>query len=166
MPLVPVQVFALLLFSLAMSMALAHALEFPGKRRLDERTYRAVQPIYYPGFTIGGAVGEFGGMLTLIGLLLITPTATLAFPLTLAALVALVAMQGVYWLVIHPVNRFWVAGQDMGRAGKGFFGVANRARAGRTPTWTDLRDRWEWGHAARAVVGLAGLSALATAIAL
>jgi hypothetical protein len=132
---------------------------------VDEHTYRAVQPIYYPGFTIGGAVGEFGGMLTLIGLLLLSPTATRTFPSTLAALVALAAMQGVYWVVIHPVNRFWVAGQDIGRAGKGFFKVDNGAKDGPTPPWTDLRDPWKWGHVVRAVLGLAGFIALATAIA-
>ena len=43
-----------------MGLALAHALEFPGKLRLDEATYRDVQTIYYPGFTVGGLVGELG----------------------------------------------------------------------------------------------------------
>jgi hypothetical protein len=33
----------------------------PGKRRLDEATYKAVQAIYYPGFTLVGRVGELGG---------------------------------------------------------------------------------------------------------
>ncbi len=33
----------------------AHALEMPGKLRLGLEQYRAVQPIYYPGFTIIGA---------------------------------------------------------------------------------------------------------------
>jgi len=33
--------------------ALTHVLEFPGKMRLDQQTYVAVQTIYYPGFTIG-----------------------------------------------------------------------------------------------------------------
>ncbi|MFM9469917.1 hypothetical protein ACKI1K_45495, partial [Streptomyces scabiei] len=54
-------VIALLLVAIATGLSLAHALEFPGKLRLDEPTYRAVQTIYYPGFTIGGLVGELGG---------------------------------------------------------------------------------------------------------
>jgi hypothetical protein len=62
-------VLALLLLAVTMGLSLAHALEFPGKLRLDEPTYRAVQAIYYPGFTIGGLVGEFGGLLALIVLL-------------------------------------------------------------------------------------------------
>ena len=48
-----------------MALVLAHALELPGKRRLSKNTYLAVQPIYYHGFTIGGAVGEFGGLVAL-----------------------------------------------------------------------------------------------------
>jgi hypothetical protein len=54
-------------------------LEFPGKQRLDEPTYRAVQAIYYPGFTIGGLVGEFGGMIALVALLILTPRDTERF---------------------------------------------------------------------------------------
>jgi uncharacterized membrane protein SpoIIM required for sporulation len=47
-------VVALLLLAVTLGLSLAHALEFPGKLRLDEHGYRAVQAIYYPVFTIGG----------------------------------------------------------------------------------------------------------------
>src|SRR5205809_327776 len=40
-----------------MGLSLAHALEYPGKRRLDRETYLKAQTIYYPGFTIGGVFG-------------------------------------------------------------------------------------------------------------
>ena len=46
-------------------LVLAHALEFPGKLRLNKETYLNMQMIYYPGFTIGGMVGEAGGLATL-----------------------------------------------------------------------------------------------------
>jgi hypothetical protein len=48
------QVVTVLLIATTMSLALAHVLELPGKLRLDQQTYLAVQTIYYPGFTIGG----------------------------------------------------------------------------------------------------------------
>jgi hypothetical protein len=48
------EVFTVFLTAIAMSLAPAHALEYPGKLRLDEQAYAAVQAIYYPGFTIGG----------------------------------------------------------------------------------------------------------------
>ena len=38
-----------MLVALAAALSIAHALERPGKMRLDEATYRAVQKIYYPG---------------------------------------------------------------------------------------------------------------------
>jgi len=47
------QILTTLLVAIAMAMALAHALELPGKLRLTKEAYLAIQPIYYPGFTIG-----------------------------------------------------------------------------------------------------------------
>ena len=46
-------------------MALTHALEFPGKMRLDKDIYLAAQTIYYPGFTIGGAAEPLNIIATL-----------------------------------------------------------------------------------------------------
>ena len=44
---VALKVATVFLVSVDMATSLAHALEFPGKLRLDERTYLAVQTIYY-----------------------------------------------------------------------------------------------------------------------
>ena len=41
--------------AVTMSLALAHALELPGKLRLGKEEYCAVQTIDYSGFTIAGA---------------------------------------------------------------------------------------------------------------
>jgi len=46
-------------------------LSFLGKCAHKE-AYFAMQSIYYPGFTIGGGIGEFGGNCTLILLLFYT----------------------------------------------------------------------------------------------
>src|SRR5205823_4785915 len=58
--------------AVAMSLALAHALELPGKLRLGREQYLAVQAIYYPGFTIGG-VAEPLTIITLGAWLLMLP---------------------------------------------------------------------------------------------
>ena len=163
-----VQLVALILVAVAMALSLAHALELPGKLRLDRQAYYAMQSIYYPGFTIGGGVGEFGGMVATVVLLLLTPRHDPGFWLTLAALLGLVAMQAVYWLFTHPVNRFWVEGQDLDRFSSGFFSFGAGTRGGergRKTEWTALRDRWEYSQVARAVLGLASFVALAIAIA-
>jgi hypothetical protein len=48
------QVVTVFQVAVTMSLALAHALEPPGKMRLNKETCIAVQTIYYPGFTYGG----------------------------------------------------------------------------------------------------------------
>jgi hypothetical protein len=48
------QILSVILVAVAMVPALAHALELPGKLRLTRDAYFAIQPIYYPGFTIAG----------------------------------------------------------------------------------------------------------------
>jgi len=160
---------SVILVALAMAPALAHALEFPGKRRLDREAYLAVQPIYYPGFTILGAAEPLGLVATAI-LLVLTPRGTQGFWLTLVAALGLAGMQVVYWTVTHPVNRFWLRGEALGGAGAGFFAAdpARRARgeaAADPAAWTALRDRWEWSHVARAALALVSLVALLVAVA-
>jgi hypothetical protein len=151
-----------------MAMGLAHALELPGKRRLPKETYLAVQPIYYPGFTVGGMVGEFGGMLTTFVLLLVTPAGTTCFWLTLAAFIALLAMHAAYSLLIHPVNNFWLREVKPGGVGGRFFGFdpIKRHHDAAAPDWMELRDRWENSHLIRAVLGFIALALLVTAVAL
>ena len=160
------QVVAVMFVSIAMALALAHALELPGKLRLSEETYRAVQEIYYPGFTFGGA-GEGLALLSVLALLFLTPSGR-PFWFTLAAFIALVAMHGTYWLLTHPVNKFWVKDIAMSKAGSRFFGVAAADRNDNRPApdWKVLRDRWEYSHVVRAVLGLTSEVLLVIAIAL
>ncbi|MFN7943822.1 MAG: anthrone oxygenase family protein [Blastocatellia bacterium] len=159
------QILTVMVVAVAFALSLAHALELPGKMRLDKETYYAVQPIYYPGFTIGGISEPVGVLLTLM-LLLLTPSGSAAFWLTLVALLCLLAQQAVYWLVTHPVNQFWLEGQNLSRAGASFFSVGNKA-ADHTPRpdWQQLRDRWEYSHVARAVLMFVSITALVIALA-
>ena len=77
------QILTVIFVAVAFALSLAHALELPGKMRLDKKTYYAVQPIYYPGFTIGGVSEPVGIILTII-LLFFTPFGGTGFWLTLA----------------------------------------------------------------------------------
>jgi hypothetical protein len=152
------QILSLVLVALAMAFAVAHAAELPGKRRLDRDSYMIVQPIYYPGFTVG-AFSEPGSILALAVLALVTPRDFPGFGWTLAALLLMLAMHLVYWTVTHPVNRFWLKDQRLSSAGRRFFG-----RGGEPPAdWRAARDRWEYSHVARAA--LAFLAFVAVAIA-
>lgn len=154
-------VLALLLVAVTMGLSLAHALEFPGKLRLDEPTYRAVQAIYYPGFTVGGLVGEFGGMLVLAVLLFLTSTNTDRFWWTAAALSLLIVGHATYWLVTHPVNSAWLRDTQLGGASQFFFGLLSAPDA----DWRHMRNVWEWSHVARAGFATLGFLSMTMAVA-
>ena len=161
---VALQIVTVLVVAVTMALALAHALELPGKMRLSKEEYRAVQPIYYPGFTLAGFAGPLGIVLTIV-LLFITPSGTVDFWLTLAALVGLNGVEAVYWLFTHPVNKFWLDDKQLSRAGSSFFSIGAEAGSSRPPSWTALRDRWEYSHVARAVLAFASFGALVLAAA-
>ena len=153
-------ILAVLLLAVTMGLSLAHALEFPGKRRLDEATYRAVQAIYYPGFTFGGLVGEVGGIVALTVLLFSTPLRSERFWWSSTALALLVAVHGVYWFVTHPVNRAWLNGTRLGGASRLFFGLGSAP----DHDWRRMRNIWEWSHVARAALAALGLLAITVAV--
>jgi hypothetical protein len=165
--LLALQIGAVFLVAIAMSMAMAHALEYPGKLRLDEQTYRAVQTIYYPGFTIGGAGEPLAIVATLI-LALVTRENAVAFRWALSAFVALAAMHAIFWTVTQPTNRHWLRDQQLSAAGKRFFAVereSHRAPGAVSTDWVHLRDRWEYSHIVRAILSVFALLALVVAIA-
>ncbi|WP_027997559.1 hypothetical protein [Sinorhizobium arboris] len=162
--LVTVEVLTIVLAAIATALALAHALELPGKLRLPKEQYLAVQAIYYPGFTIGGAA-EPAALLLTAALLILIPIGTAAFWLTATAFVGLLAMHAAYWILTHPVNNFWLKDTQLGGTSTRFFALGKSA-APENGDWTALRDRWERSHVVRAALGLVSLVLLATAIAL
>ena len=162
------QVATIFLAAVAMSMALAHALEFPGKMRLNAETYMAVQTIYYPGFTLGG-IGEPLAAIATFFLLIAMRDRNVAFWWILAPLIALIAMHAVFWLVTQPTNKFWLKNQPLSKPEAKFFSVDTPSKAGSDgsvdPNWMHFRDRWEYSHIVRAVLSGIALIALAIAVA-
>lgn len=157
------QIVTAMLVAFAMAFPLAHAAEFAGKRRLTKEEYSAVQPIYYPGFTFGGLVGEFGGLITTFLLTVLTPIDNAAFWWTAGSCLSLIIMHGVYWVVTHPVNNFWLKDVKLDHASSGFFAAFSPKDAASKP-WTALRDRWEYSHVVRSVFGIISLFLLLIAI--
>jgi hypothetical protein len=155
---------SILIVAIAMGMALAHALELPGKLRLPKEQYLAVQAIYYPGFTFGG-IAEPLSMIATALLVFLVPAGSSSFWLTLGAWVALVLMQAIFWIFIQPVNNFWLKDIGLQGAGKTFFGFGSidPVRSGQAD-WTYLRDRWDYSHLARAGLAVAAFVLLVTAI--
>lgn len=152
---------ALVLIAVTMGLSLAHALEFPGKLRLDRETYVKVQAIYYPGFTLGGLVGELGGLIATAVALWATPLGTPRFWCIAVALALLIAAHLTYWLVTHPVNDFWLKDTDLSKAGSAFFSLGQKSDE---TSWEKLRDTWEYSHVVRAVLAMGSLIAMTIAL--
>ena len=154
---IALQITSLVLVVVAMVPALAHALELPGKLRLGKDAYFAVQPIYYPGFTIAGAAEPLAIVSTIV-LLLLTPRASAQFWLTLVGTLGVIGMHAVYWVFTHPVNNFWLRDEKLGGLGTAFFsrGASRSVQA----DWTKLRDRWEYSHVARSALAVISFIAL------
>lgn len=161
------QVLTITIVAVAMALALAHALELPGKLRLTKGEYFAIQPIYYPGFTIAGAAEPLGLLFSAI-LLFLTPTGTLPFSLIASAFIGLLAMQATYWILTHPVNNFWLKDVELRGLSAGFFSLAAAQDPAHSENldWIYLRDRWEFSHVARAAFGAISLILLVVAVAL
>ena len=162
----PLQVLTVILVAVVMGMALAHALEYPGKMRLQRHDYLVTQSIYYPGFTVGGASEPLGIAATLL-LLILTPHDNPAFWWTAAALLAMAATHAVFWAVTQPVNRYWVGQLRLTSAAQKFFSVEENAGQGSIllDRWEGLRNRWEYSHITRAVLAATGLITLTVAVA-
>jgi len=153
------QILTILFAAIGMALSLAHALEFPGKRRLDRDAYLKVQAIYYPGFTIGG-IFEPVALIASFALLLLMPLGSLPFWLTLAAFFSFLLAHAIYWAITHPVNKVWLKDETLDKAGGRFFAAGTATVEG---DWTALRDRWEWSHIARAGLEMLGLVTLVVA---
>ena len=120
------EVLTVMLAAVTMSLALAHALELPGKLRLNKEQYLAVQSIYYPGLTVGG-IAEFGSIIAAFALLVLTPRQLPQFWLIAGALVALIVVQAIFWLMTQPVNKYWLQNTALSRVATRFFDTGTAA---------------------------------------
>jgi hypothetical protein len=127
-----------------------------------------VQTIYYPGFTIGG-FAEVIGIIAAAALLAMTQSA--AFLWTLVGFLGLAATHVAYWLLTHPVNNFWLKGQNVAGVSGRFFKINSLDPQGEgdqlsAQAWKRLRNRWEYSHVLRSLLSGIGLLALLAAVAL
>jgi hypothetical protein len=140
--------------------SVAHVLELPGKLRLTREQYLAVQPIYYPGFTVIGAAEPLS-VLVLAGLVALTPPGTLTFWLIVGALLAAALTHLLYWTLTAPVNKVWLSRETLSGNAQRFFEAGGSLNES---DWTILRDRWERSHLYRAAASVVALILLAVAL--
>jgi hypothetical protein len=161
--LLTLQVLTVTMVALAMVPAVAHAAELPGKLRLSKDAYFTVQQIYYPGFTIAGLAEGFS-MIAALALVIVMPRDSAAFGLALGALILLLVMHAIFWFITQPVNKIWLKEVKLNKAGSKFFSTGGNVRG--SGDWTQLRDRWEYSHVARAVLVTTAFVLLVCAVAI
>jgi len=133
---------SLLLTALATGVAFCHLLELPNEMGLPASTWLEVQKVLYNGF--GRIVGpaEYVALIATVVVLLLVRKRRTIFVLTLTAA-----------LCIAVALIVWVS----------FVGPANLRVDTATSVpidWMQVRDQWEYGHAARAVLFIVGLVTL------
>jgi len=148
---------SLILASVTIVSPLAGALEVPGDVQLSRDSYLAVRGIYYPGFTIAG-VAEPLAVVVICALLASLSPAMPAFWLVALAFAAEALAHLLYWLLIVPMNRVWLAAESVPTAS-----APQATTGGETADRTALQDRWERCHVCRAVASTAAFVLLVAA---
>lgn len=134
--------FSLLLTALATGVAFCHLLELPNKLALPAVAWWGLRQVLYNGFgRILGPVEWVALFSTLLVLFLVRRRPD-AFMLTLVSALCITAELIVWVTFVGPAN------------------VRVDTSASVPADWIQVRDQWEYGHAARAALLLIGLSTL------
>lgn len=131
---------SLLFAALALAPALAHLLELPNKIGLSAEDYLTVQQIYR-GWALLGIV-VFGALLSTLLLTILMRGRPKIFVLALTAFLCIVGTQVVFWTFTFPANQAtdnWTLLPE---------------------NWRQLREQWEYSHAASAGLNFIALVAL------
>jgi len=142
---------AVMLAAITLAMGICHLMQLPARMGWDQ--------YLWVGSTVqGGLYGLFGSVGAIIGIVAILVLFILAyfvrehgrpgFNFALAAAILYASAFALWWALIYPANvelATWVNGPV-------------------PAAWTEVRSRWEWGHAIIALVELAGFAALVLSI--
>jgi hypothetical protein len=135
---------SVLLTAFVMAAAFAHLLELPAKMTLNRADYLTVQQIYR-GWALLGIV-IYAALASTLMLAVMVRNQRGAWCLVVTAILCMVAAQVVFWAFTYPVNREtsnWTLLPEH---------------------WRQLRIRWEFSHAAGAVLQCAALAALVASL--
>lgn len=136
---------ALLFVGLALGGSLAHLYELSNKIHLSAENYLTVQQIYRGWNVLIGALW-LGELLSLVSLTIVSRGENKTFIWTLMALICFIGANIVFWMFTYPANR-------------------------QTNNWTmlpgnwlELRNQWEYSHAAGAVLQLLSFLSLTISV--
>jgi hypothetical protein len=138
----------IMLTAFALSAALAHLMELPGKMTYDAHLYVLLHRTLYPTFGRTAGWAEGFALISAVGLTWRVRRRGAAFPLTATAAVCQVAAMAVFLVFVQPVNRT----------------MASWPLDAIPSDWAAWRDQWEYGHAARALLQTVALAALVLSV--
>lgn len=136
---------SIVLVGLALVPMGAHLLEIAHKLPMSLDEYRVVQRLYR-GWALTGIV-IFGAIFSTLALAIALRVARRLWGLAFGAFLCLVGTQALFWAFTQPAN------------------VATEGWTRFPADWDLLRTRWEYAHAASAVLGVAALAFVAGACA-
>lgn len=142
------QFVTILLMSLAMASAFCHLLELPPKMTFDDRLYVMLHRTLYPNYGRVAGTAEFLAVMAVAGLAWRVRRARGVFIPTLAGAILMVAAHAVFWIVVQPANST----------------MAAWSLEAIPVDWTEWRNQWEYGHAARAVLMISALGLLVISV--
>lgn len=131
---------SLLFTALALSASVAHVLELLNKINLPAEEYLVVQQIYR-GWALLGIV-VFGALLSTLALTIMVRRDSKVFRPILTALLCIIGTQVIFWIFTFPVNQQ----------------TENWTRL--PENWVQLRNQWEYSHAAGCALNLMAMLSL------
>jgi len=134
----------IMLTALSLGPALGHLLELPAKLTYDGPLWLTVSQTLYGAFGTVGAAFEVGAVVTVVVLAILVRHRRPAFGWTVMGALFIVAAHVAYWIWLTPVNAT----------------VAGLTLETLPADWMELRNQWEYTHAARAVLQMIALGAL------
>ncbi len=136
------------LSALTLSLTFCHLLEMPRKMQFGESLYWAVQRTLYMNFGLVGAFAELGAVAFLVAVSVLVRRRRSIFYLTLLATICIAASLALWFAFVSPANTQ----------------IAQWSTLPLPANWTQVRDHWEYGHAAAAVLDLIGFAALVLSV--
>lgn len=131
---------ALLSVAVAMAASFAHLFELPQKIRMSAADYLTVQQIYRGWALLGIAV--ITALLSTLTLAILVRGSRREFRATLLAFLCIAGTQAIFWIFTEPANRateYWTMLPE---------------------NWEEIRARWEYSHAAGALLNFGAMIAL------
>jgi hypothetical protein len=140
-----------MLAALMLTMTSAHVLELPQKMQYDAQMYTAVNTTLYLYFAIVGGTYTLSSILAAFVLAFLVRKRRRSFQLTLGGAICLLLAFGSWLILVAPVNHK-------------ITDALAKAPETVPSLWMQLRERWEYGHAAGFIITLTGFALLVSSL--